>query len=226
LKRKIIITDDGSTSLELTDLKEHYHSTFGAIQEAQYVYLLQGLDFVVNQHQNNHISVFEMGFGTGLNAFLTYLYAVEHKVKIDYTAIEAFPLKADEVTQLNFVSQLKAENHKAVFDTFHTVKSDTTIVFSPFFNLKIHNTNLELFQAENCFNLIYFDAFGPDIQPELWTESIFKMLYQALKSQGILVTYSAKGSVRRALQAVGFDVSRIPGPPGKREMLRAVKPKV
>lgn len=223
MKRKIIITDDGSTSLELLDIKEHYHSTFGAIQEAQFVYLKNGLEHIVNLYDLRTISVLEMGFGTGLNAFLSFLFAEKQLLKIDYMAIEAFPLNADEVSQLNYIQQLNAQEFASVFADFHQIKHNDSKQLTPSFKLTLNTNPLEEFEAINQFNLIYFDAFGPDVQSELWTESIFNKMYDALKPEGVLVTYSAKGSVRRTLQAVGFKVERLSGPPGKREMLRAIK---
>jgi tRNA U34 5-methylaminomethyl-2-thiouridine-forming methyltransferase MnmC len=224
LKRKIIITDDGSTSLELLDVNEHYHSTFGAIQEAQFVYLKNGLEHFLNKHKSNAISILEMGFGTGLNAFLSFLFADKDQIKTDYVGIEAFPLNADEVLQLNYVQQLKAEAFASVFADFHLIKPNKQIQITPHFKLTLNTNPLEKFEALTQFNIIYFDAFGPDIQPELWTEAVFIKMFQSLKPDGVLVTYSAKGIVRRTMQSVGFKVERIPGPPGKREMLRATKP--
>lgn len=224
MKRKIIITDDGSTSLALLDVKESYHSTFGAIQEAEFVYIKNGLNHVFSELNNlKNIAVLEMGFGTGLNAFLSFLFAKENRIKIDYTGIEAFPLNADEVSQLNYIKQLKAEKYSEVFKCFHTINQDGESKIDTNFSLKLIIKSLTNCQINTQFNLIYFDAFGPDIQSELWTKTIFKKMYDALLPKGVLVTYSAKGQVRRNMQQVGFVVERLPGPPGKREMLRATK---
>lgn len=223
MKRKIIITDDGSSSLELLDVNEHYHSTFGAIQEAQFVYLKNGLEHIVNLNCIDTVSILEMGFGTGLDAFLSFLYAEKYQLKMDYVGIEAFPLNSDEVEQLNYVQQLDAREFASIFADFHQIKHNHSTQFTPNFKLTLNTNPMEEFGAINQFDLIYFDAFSPEIQPELWTESILIKMYEALKPQGVLVTYSAKGSVRRALQAVGFKVERLQGPPGKREMLRATK---
>ncbi|MFK5891010.1 MAG: tRNA (5-methylaminomethyl-2-thiouridine)(34)-methyltransferase MnmD [Flavobacteriaceae bacterium] len=224
MKRKIIITDDGSTSFELLNVKEQYHSTFGAIQEAQFVYIKNGLNHVFKSLQKNkNLAVLEMGFGTGLNAFLSFLYAKKNNIKIDYTGIEAFPLNADEVSQLNYIKQLKAEKYSEVFKYFHTINQDGESKIDSNFSLKLIFKSLNNCQLKTQFNLIYFDAFGPDIQSELWTEEIFKKMYSALLPQGVLVTYSAKGQVRRNMIKAGFEVERLEGPPGKREMLRATK---
>jgi len=225
LKRKIIITDDGSTSLTLLNVKESYHSTFGAIQEAQFVYIKNGLNHVFPKLESpKKISVLEIGFGTGLNAFLSFLFAKEKHINIDYTGIEAFPLKANEVRQLNYVEQLKAEKYSEVFKKFHTINQEEKSNIDKNFSLEIILKTLDKHQFNDEYNLIYFDAFGPDIQPELWTVGIFKKMYNVLLAKGVLVTYSAKGQVRRNMQQVGFKVERLPGPPGKREMLRATKP--
>lgn len=225
MKRKIIITDDGSSSFKLLNVKEQYHSTFGAIQEARFVYIKNGLNHVFNSLENNwDLAVLEMGFGTGLNAFLTFLFAKENKVKIDYFGIEANPLSADEVSQLNYIKQLNAQAHAEVFAVFHRLKPDKRTQIKPGFSLTLNHDLLQNFSTKIRFNLIYFDAFGPNIQSELWTESIFKKMFDFLLPQGLLVTYSAKGQVRRNMQQVGFLVERLPGPPGKREMLRATKP--
>jgi len=224
LKRKIILTRDGSSSLELLDVKEQYHSTFGAIQEARFVYIKKGLNHVFSKWSKiKNLSVLEMGFGTGLNAFLTFLDAVKNNIKVNYTAIEAYPLKANEVKQLNYVARLQAEKYTTVFSDFHKIKSGTTTRITPNFDLTLCLDLLENYKPTEQYHLIYFDAFGPAVQPELWTEAVFKKMYNSLLPQGVLVTYSAKGQVRRNMLKAGFEVERLDGPPGKREMLRATK---
>ncbi len=224
MKRKIILTRDGSSSLELLDVKEQYHSTFGAIQEARFVYIQNGLNHVFSKWLKiKNLSVLEMGFGTGLNAFLTFLYAVKNDIKVNYAAIEAYPLKADEVKQLNYVARLQAKKYATVFADFHKVKQGIVTRINPNYDLTLHLDLLEDYKPTGQYHLIYFDAFGPAIQPELWTETVFKKMYNSLLPQGVLVTYSAKGQVRRNMQKVGFKVERLDGPSGKREMLRATK---
>ena len=219
MKREIIVTSDGSTTILLKDWNEQYHSKHGAIQESKHVFLRAGLNEVFKQDLNS-VSILEIGFGTGLNCFLTYL---ESDKKIDYFGVEAYPVSNDEIEKLNFVSELKSEKHQQIFDKLHSTSWEEKHQISDLFSL----TKRKLFFQEiinvDDFNLIYFDAFGAEHQPELWTEDIFKKMFIALKENGILVTYSAKGSVRRAMQAVGFNVERLTGPPGKREMLRARK---
>ncbi len=220
MKRIIIQTDDGSSSIYLPDLDEHYHSKHGAINEAYHVFIKNGLDLFDN---GSKIEILEIGLGTGLNCFITFLESQKRNLQIDYEGVEAFPLKAQEISQLNYVEELIAADHKNIFNKIHKIEWDKQIEINPNFILKKRKQFFKEINDENIFNLIYFDAFGAKVQPELWTEYIFKKMYDALKNKGILVTYSAKGSVRRAMQSVGFEVERLPGPPGKREMLRGRK---
>lgn len=219
MKREIIITSDGSTTIQLPEWNEQYHSIHGAIQEAYHVFIKNGLEFI----SKTEISVLEMGFGTGLNAFITFLEANKNQQKIKYTGIEAYPVKEDEVSKLNYISELKAEDFKSIFQKIHQVNWEEKHQISTNFELLKRKQFFKDFEDELQYDLIYFDAFGARVQPELWTEQIFDKMFKALRDQGVLVTYSAKGSVRRAMQAVGFTVERLPGPPGKREMLRATK---
>lgn len=220
MKREIIITSDGSTTIHLPDWNEHYHSKHGAIQEAYHVFIDNGL----NEFKScSTFAILEIGFGTGLNAFITYLESKKLKHHINYIGVEAFPISEGEVKQLNYVHELKVENEKSIFDKIHTVSWEKTHQISTHFSLTKRQRFFKDINDTESYNLIYFDAFGARVQPELWTEEIFKKMYNALKINGILVTYSAKGSVRRAMEEVGFSVERLPGPPGKREMLRARK---
>jgi tRNA U34 5-methylaminomethyl-2-thiouridine-forming methyltransferase MnmC len=219
MKRKIIVTDDGSTTIQLTEWEEQYHSKNGAIQEAKHVFIKQGLTTINKQE----ISILEIGFGTGLNAFITFLEAQKRNLTIHYVGVEAYPVLKEELNKMNYVTQLNAQNQKGIFDEMHNSNWNKTCKITPDFSLTKRKQFFEEIDDKNEFNLIYFDAFGAQVQPELWTESVFKKMYNTLKNNGMLVTYSAKGSVRRAMQSVGFFVERLPGPPGKREMLRATK---
>ena len=220
MKRKIIITADGSSSIYLPELDENYHSKHGAIQEAYHVFIHHGLDLFDNESE---INILEIGFGTGLNCLITFLEAKKRNLKISYHGVEAYPLKAEEISQLNYGQQLNFESENNIFEKIHTVSwNEKQIIDSDFLLIK-RKQYFEDVDDQNKFNLIYFDAFGAQVQPELWTEIILKKMYDSLKNEGIMVTYSAKGSVRRAMQAAGFVVVRLPGPPGKREMLRGVK---
>ncbi len=224
MKRNIILTDDGSSTIYFPEWDEHYHSKHGAIQEAYHVFMDKGL-YHLNTEQPNltAISILEIGFGTGLNAFITYLEAKKRALIIDYVGVEAYPIEAEDITLLNYVSQLKAEQNDSIFQKLHTSEWEKSSIISDHFNLMKRKQFFSDITDENTFNLIYFDAFGARVQPDLWTEEIFEKMYTALKPEGILTTYAAKGSVRRAMQTVGFTVERLEGPPGKREMLRATK---
>ncbi len=219
MKREIIITSDGSTTIHLPDWNEQYHSKHGAIQEAYHVFIKSGLE----QVETDDISILEIGFGTGLNAFITFLESQNRNLKIDYVGVEAYPVSTDEVQNLNYISELKATSFADVFQKMHDTLWEEKHQISSGFQLTKRKQFFEDVEDQNAFDVIYFDAFGARNQPELWTEPIFQKMYEALKEGGILTTYAAKGSVRRAMLAVGFEVERLPGPPGKREMLRAKK---
>jgi tRNA U34 5-methylaminomethyl-2-thiouridine-forming methyltransferase MnmC len=219
LDRKIIITSDGSTSIHIPDWDEQYHSKHGAIQEAYHVFIKNGLEFF----NKKNISILEIGLGTGLNCFITFLEAQKKSLNIRYTGVEAFPITDEEQQQLNYVLQLDADKYTEIFDLIHRIPWGVKSHLSINFELDKKLQKFQEIKDNNQHDLIYFDAFGPRVQPELWTESIFEKMFKALKKEGVLVTYSAKGSVRRALQKVGFKVEKLPGPPGKREMLRGVK---
>lgn len=228
MNRKIITTSDGSKTIQIQDWDEQYHSIHGAIQEANHVFLKHGLLFHYNNCHpelisgSHIINILEIGFGTGLNAFLTLLEAEKLRQPINYVGVEAYPVIQEEIEQLNYV-ELISEAHKAEFENMHQSSWETQHQITSNFQLQKQEKFFKDIKAENEFNIIYFDAFGARVQPNLWTEDIFAIMFRALKENGVLVTYSAKGSVRRAMQAVGFIVERLPGPPGKREMLRAQK---
>lgn len=223
MKRKIITTKDGSTTIHLEEWNEQYHSTHGAIQEAAHVFINTGLHHLQNTFNPAQIHILEMGFGTGLNAFMTFLEAKKHNFSINYVGVEAYPVASAELSQLNYIRELQAENHSETFHNMHSCDWEKETTLSKNFQLTKRQQLFEQIEDKEKFNLIYFDAFGARVQPELWTATIFQKMYNALQNNGVLVTYAAKGSVRRAMQEVGFKVERLPGPPGKREMLRATK---
>ena len=220
MNREIIITADGSSSIYLPDLKESYHSKHGAIQEAYHVFIKSGLNLFRN---DSKISILEIGFGTGLNCFISFLEAKKRKLHIDYVGVEGYPLEKGEIEKLNYVDRLKCDGEEQIFRDMHEMSWNEKQMLYDFFSLTKRQQFFDEIEDKNRFNLIYFDAFAAHVQPELWTEHIFKKMIHALKTDGVLVTYAAKGSVRRAMQAVGFTVEKLPGPPGKREMLRGVK---
>lgn len=223
-KRKIIITEDGSTTIELIGKNEQFHSTHGAIQESEHIYIQMGL--AQKSKGQNTIRIFEMGFGTGLNALLSLLFAIENNIKVDYFGIEAYPVEQDLFEKLNYTDRLDLDIDQAnYFALLHDKAWESIFDLHPNFVFKKSKITLEQVSLpDDVFDVIYFDAFNPDLQPELWTEDIFKKLYQAMKSGGVLMTYSAKGKVKRALKAAGFVLKALPGPIGKREISQAIKP--
>lgn len=223
MKREIIKTADGSATIFLPDWNEHYHSRHGALQEALHVFIKSGFDHLLQKKEVEGIHILEIGFGTGLNALLSYYEAARKEVNIDYTGVEAYPVSEEELRALEYASLFTEKDASAVFKALHECSWSRRTAISSFFTLQKQQMFFRDIKAENVFDLIFFDAFGPRVQPELWTEEIFAGMYRALRDEGVLVTYSAKGSVRRAMQAVGFLVERLPGPPGKREMLRATR---
>lgn len=218
---KLETTNDGSHTFFVANLNEHYHSTNGAIEEAQHVFIHTGL----NQCTKKKIKVFEIGFGTGLNTFLTFLEAEKRQLTIDYTSIELYPVAISLARQLNF-AQLTAPDQEHVFHKLHDSPWGECVEITSSFSLMKIECDLTsdmLPDTLSEYDVIYFDAFGPDKQPEMWSRDIFEKMYNICSENGVLVTYSAKGSIRRLLQSIGFTVERLPGPPGKREMLRATK---
>lgn len=220
MKREIIVTEDGSHTLFVPALNEHYHSAHGALQESRHVYIDAGLKEA--QKRFSEIRVLEIGFGTGLNAALTLLEK-NPDMTIYYTAIEAYPLTPEEAAALNYSNLLEMD--VALFQKLHQTPWDEDFTpIAPRFFLKKICAKLETVHfPESNYNVAYFDAFAPTIQPELWTKEIFEKIFAAMIPDGVLTTYSAKGSVRRAMQEIGFSVERLPAPAGKREMLRARK---
>lgn len=221
MKREFLKTGDGSFTIHLPDWDEQYHSKHGAIVEAKHVFIEAGLHFFLSEFPSEGVDILEIGFGTGLNALLTALSAEAHKLPIQYTGVEAYPVITSEVKKLNYCELLDISSDS--FLKIHEVPWEKPEVISEYFTLTKEEKFFKDIEATNIFDLIYFDAFGARVQPELWTVSIFEKMFHAMKEEGVLVTYSAKGSVRRAMQEVGFNVERLPGPPGKREMLRARK---
>jgi len=230
LSRKIILTEDGSATIHLAEWNESYHSKHGAVQEAYHVFIRNGLDFF---KESSEISILEIGFGSGLNALISFLEILNSNQKIIYSGIEKYPVLEEEFRVLNYPKALKQFNPDLKFSETEILEVYNSLMkanwedfqaIHPNFQLqKLQADFLEYEYPKEAFDLIYFDAFGARVQPELWTEELFEKLFPSLKSGGILTTYSSKGSVRRALISVGFRVEKRPGPPGKREMLIAFK---
>lgn len=221
MKTIIQTTEDGSHTLYVPELDEHYHSTHGAIQESMHVYIDAGL----RHCDSAEINLLEIGFGTGLNAFLTLLEAEKMQKRIHYTTLELYPVSLSNAAALNF-SDIIDPSGRDSFEKLHTAVWEEWVQISPFFwlkKLRMDLCDLPDTPPEKKFDLIFYDAFAPEKQPEMWREEIFSRLHAYSRDNAILTTYCAKGVVRRMLQSAGFTVERLPGPPGKREILRAKK---
>lgn len=221
MKHKIITTADGSKTIHLTEWNETYHSKHGAIQEAEHVYIRAGLDFWLKSGKAEVLNILEIGFGTGLNAFLSSIYANQNQIKLNYHSIEKYPISQQMIDEVNYAEILKVNDIE--FHNLHNVEWEKSIEIHEYFKLKKLKADLQTFESDIQFDIIFFDAFGPRVQPELWEKSVLQKCYDLLNENAVWVTYSCKGQVKRDLKDVGFKVENIPGPPGKREMLRAVK---
>lgn len=219
---RIVITGDGSHTLFVPELNEHYHSTHGALTESLHVFIRSGLECFAGREE---ISIFETGFGTGLNALLTALRAPRMGVKVRYFTLEKYPVDPQMVKMLNYPVHLKdAENDvEGLFFAIHDAAWETMVEINPFFHLKKMNRDLCGYIPDTLYDLVYFDAFAPDKQPEMWTGEIMHRIVPAMKPGGIFTTYCVKGSVKRVLKECGLTVEKLPGPPGKREILRGFK---
>jgi tRNA U34 5-methylaminomethyl-2-thiouridine-forming methyltransferase MnmC len=219
MQREIITTSDGSKTIQIVDWNEQYHSVHGAIQEAMHIYINAGLLSI----KKENISVLEMGFGTGLNCFLTLEQALKSKLTINYTGVEGYPVTNVEHKALSYAAIIDTSitNYLNTIETCNW--NEATTVYTSFLLHKVHSL-FETWQAPaNTYDLIYFDAFSPNLQPELWTIAMFNNMFTALKTGGVLVTYCAKGQVKRNLKEAGFTIESLPGPVGKREITRAYK---
>jgi tRNA U34 5-methylaminomethyl-2-thiouridine-forming methyltransferase MnmC len=220
VKRKIELTADGSHTLFVPELDEHYHSVNGAVQESTHIFINAGL----HNYTKKQINILEIGFGTGLNAFLTLLDIQQSDKKIHYTTLEAYPLSEELVEQLNYPEQINpAKAH--LYYKIHEVDWNKDIEITANFTIRKVETDFTAYNFIdiNNIDIVYFDAFAPEKQPDMWTQELFDKLYSIMNEGSILVTYCAKGVVRRMLQQSGFTVERLPGPPGKREILRGKK---
>ena len=218
MKREIIQTNDGSTTIHLPEWNESYHSKHGAIQEAYHVFIKNGLLLF----EAKSIAILEIGFGTGLNCFITYLESQKNNKIIDYVGVEAYPVALDEAMQMNYASEIDA-TESAIFNKLHESNWEEKKSINFNFSVTKRQQFFQDIKDESVFDLIYFDAFGFRVQPELWCEEIFVAMFKALKPNGILVTYACRTSIKKAMLSAGFSVEKLPGAPGKREMLRANK---
>ncbi len=242
MQPELQLTKDHSHTLYVPELDETYHSRNGAIEEALYVYIGRGLldyqesrqsavcsrqlEYSNIQHPSSNfqppISILEIGFGTGLNTWLTAMECEKLNIKCTYHSLETYPLSVELIRQLNYTSDT-SEINKTLFLHLHETDWDTNIDITPFFKLNKLNTSLQNFTPSETYDIIYFDAFAPEKQPELWTRELFQKLYDCLSPNGVIVTYSSKGEIKRLWREIGFEVERLPGPPKKRHMLRGMR---
>lgn len=222
LHREIITTEDGSVTIFIPELNECYHSIHGAANESNHIFIDAGLKFVLKEQ--TQLNILEIGFGTGLNAFLTLGYCLHNHCSIDYIGLEPYPLVAAEIEQLNYAQLSDSIEQIDYLKNIHQIPWETKGIISDNFSLlKTKQKIEEAILPDNHFDLVYFDAFAPTVQPHLWQQSIFEKISHSMKPGGVLVTYSCKGDVKRALKACGFNIEKLPGPKGKREFLRGIK---
>lgn len=222
MQTEIRLTEDGSCTLHVPEIDECYHSVHGAVQESIHIFIDAGLRaFLFAGKPENLIRVLEIGFGTGLNALLTLSEAEKLKTAIHYTSLELYPLAAHDALQLNYPEMLHTD--RRLFEKIHLLPWETAEEITPYFTLHKIKADFTAYEPREMFDVVYFDAFSPEKQPELWTEDGFGKIYASSGGGAVLTTYCAKGAVRRALQSVGYIVERLPGPPGKREILRGRK---
>jgi len=215
---ELTITSDGSHTIYVPELDEHYHSVHGAVQESIFIFINNGFEFC----KANPVSILEIGFGTGLNALLTAIRSASGKREVNYTSVEKYPVDSKIISSLNHY-EFAGENGREIFNLIHSSPWNISVNISNNFKLKKIESDFTKEQLTGRYDLIYFDAFGPDKQPEMWTTKMFTGISDVTNKNGIFVTYSAKGDVKRNLKTCGFDVTLLPGPPGKRQMIRAVK---
>lgn len=217
---QILTTKDNSVTLYNPELNETYHSRHGAVQESMHVFIKNGLQYFIQQFPKTEINILEIGFGTGLNALLTLIESEKINCKVNYVTTEPFTLNMGIVNELNYCDIMNlSENQKKCFLEMHKEKKSSNEDFK--FNL-ITNEFMKI-EFDTSFDIIYFDAFAPEKQPELWTSDVFKKCNSLLNPKGVLVTYCAKGNVKRTIKACDLKLETLAGPPGKREMIRAVK---
>ena len=222
-KVKIIVTEDGSHSLYHEGFNETYHSFHGAVQESRHVFLKEGLDYL-NAHFNpKTIRVLEVGFGTGLNAILTSEWALKTQINIEYTTLEPFPLSKEVYQALNYHEFFEDETVKDRFLELHHAAWENEFHHNEFFSIVKTESKLQDFQTNLCFDIVFFDAFAPSKQSEMWDLKVIEKTASLLDSNGVFVTYCAKGQLKRDLKSAGLMVETLPGPPGKKEMVRGVK---
>lgn len=222
---KITLTADGSNTLYNENIGEHYHSKHGAVQESKHVFIAAGLEHAISSFPGQQISILEVGFGTGLNFLMTAAYADLSGVSIEYTSLEAFPLRSEELESTGYDQYVSGAIWKGMLNNYGKAMQQLTAVL-PEQKLRIVHTYLQRYETAQLFDLLYYDAFSVQHQPEMWSDEIIAHACTFLKPGGIFVTYAITGKLKRALKAVGFTIEKLPGAPGKREMLRATKSQI
>jgi tRNA U34 5-methylaminomethyl-2-thiouridine-forming methyltransferase MnmC len=212
------MTGDGSHTLYVPALDEHYHSHFGALKESKHIFIDAGLSSL----KSKRVSILEVGFGTGLNALLTAIHASDNQVSVHYVTLEKYPVDPSLLDRLNYPAMTGAEGRE-LFDAIHSTPWEKPVRLTPWFTLEKRMMDLTSMSVEGLFDLVYFDAFGPGKQPEMWSREVMEKITAVTHPGSVFVTYSANGELKRILRALGFEVALLPGPPGKRVMTRAVK---
>ena len=219
---KIIKTSDGSDTIFNQDLNETYHSLNGSIKESELVYIRNGLEFFLDKKTTDSVRLLEIGFGTGLNFLLTKIFMEERNEKLFYHTLEPFPLPSGLLKKINYIEKL-GEGYRDIFDNSHRSIPNETININEKITFLRSDLTLESIKFSKKYDVIYFDAFAPSRQPEIWEKENLKKIYSQMNLDSILVTYCSSGQFKRDLRGVGFDVDVLPGPVGKREMVRAIK---
>lgn len=219
---KITLTADGSNTLYNETIGEHYHSKHGAVQESIHVFIDAGLKHAISSFPNQQISILEVGFGTGLNFLHSAAYGQENQIELNYTSLEAYPLQIEELESTGYHNYVPKNIWEGLVTNYGKALQQV-VQITEGQNLRIVHTQLHRYETEQQFDLIYYDAFSVQHQPEMWTDEIIAHTCQYLKPGGIFVTYAITGKLKRALKAIGFNIEKLPGAPGKREMLRATK---
>lgn len=220
---KIIVTSDGSHTLYNVSLDETYHSRHGAIRESLHVFIKNGFRFFITENNKNTINVFELGFGTGLNATLTAIESGKLQKEVSYTTIEPYPLPGNIVEKLNYPEFIPGKNADYIFARIHRLPWEEECRLDNYFSILKLKITIENYMPEKLFDLIYFDAFAPSKQPGIWEYPIIEKTYNLLAENGIFITYSSQGQLKRNLKSIGYQVEVLQGPPGKKEMVRAIK---
>jgi tRNA U34 5-methylaminomethyl-2-thiouridine-forming methyltransferase MnmC len=218
MRRKLIDTEDGSKTLYVPGLDEHYHSRFGAITESRHIFIEAAFEY----SGKDPVRVLEFGMGTGLNVLLSYEQSIKETRTVYYHAVEKYPVTAYEINNLSFTDHIKEADAK-IFQQIHESEWGCETCIGESFTLLKTQLDFREFETSDRFDVIYFDAFSPEVQPELWTERMFQKIASFSNPGTVLTTYSSKGLVKRHLIAAGFSIEKLPGPPGKREFLRAIK---